>query len=173
MSATPIPRTLRLAHYGDLDISVLSELPGNRKPVKTSWARSGQRDLAYGFLRKQIQAGRQGFIICPLVEGSEAIQSRSAVEEYERLGSDVYPELSLGLLHGRMKPREKLEIMEQFRSGTLDILVTTSVVEVGVDVPNATVVVIDGADRFGMAQLHQFRGRVGRGQHQGYCIGGF
>ena len=170
MSATPIPRTLRLAHYGDLDISVLSELPGNRKPVKTSWARSGQRDLAYGFLRKQIQAGRQGFIICPLVEGSEAIQSRSAVEEYERLGSDVYPELSLGLLHGRMKPREKLEIMEQFRSGTLDILVTTSVVEVGVDVPNATVVVIDGADRFGMAQLHQFRGRVGRGQHQGYCI---
>ena len=170
MSATPIPRTLRLAHYGDLDISVLSELPGDRKPIKTSWARPGQRGLAYGFLRKQIEGGRQGFIICPLVEGSEAIQSRSAVEEYDRLGKDIYPDLSLGLLHGRMKPREKLGIMEEFRSGKIDILVTTSVVEVGVDVPNATVVVIDGADRFGMAQLHQFRGRVGRGQHQGYCI---
>ena len=170
MSATPIPRTLRLAHYGDLDISTLSELPGDRSPIKTSWARQGQRGLAYGFLRKQIESGRQGFIICPLVDGSDAIQARSAVEEYERLGMEIYPDLELGLLHGRMKSREKLDVMEEFRAGRIDILVTTSVVEVGVDVPNATVVVIDGADRFGMAQLHQFRGRVGRGQHQGYCI---
>ena len=170
MSATPIPRTLRLAHYGDLDISTLFELPRDRKPIKTSWARPGQRELAYGFLRKQIESGRQGFIICPLVEGSDAIQARSAVEEYERLGAEIFPDLKVGLLHGRMKPREKLGIMEEFRAGRLDVLVTTSVVEVGVDVPNATVVVIDGADRFGMAQLHQFRGRVGRGKHQGYCI---
>ena len=170
MSATPIPRTLRLAHYGDLDISTLTELPGDRKPIKTSWARPGQRELAYGFLRKQVLVGRQGFIICPLVEGSDVIQARSAVEEYERLGKGVYPDLKLGLLHGRMKPREKLDAMEEFRAGRIDILLTTSVVEVGVDVPNATVVIIDGADRFGMAQLHQFRGRVGRGEHQGYCI---
>ena len=170
MSATPIPRTLRLAHYGDLDISTLTELPGDRKPIKTSWARSGQRELAYRFLRKQVRAGRQGFIICPLVEGSDVIQARSAVEEYERLGKEIYPDLKLGLLHGRMKPREKLGAMAEFRAGRTDILLTTSVVEVGVDVPNATVVMIDGADRFGMAQLHQFRGRVGRGEHQGYCI---
>jgi len=170
MSATPIPRTLALTLYGDLDISILDELPPGRVEIKTKWLNSGQRQSAYDFVRKQVAAGRQAFIICPLIEESEAIEAKAATTEYERLSQSVFPELRLGLLHGRLSSSEKDEVMQRFRSGELDILVSTPVVEVGVDIPNATVMLIEGADRFGMAQLHQFRGRVGRGEHQSYCL---
>lgn len=170
MSATPIPRTLALTIYGDLDISVIDELPPGRQKIKTKWMLPTERERAYAFLRSQIEEGRQAFIICPLIEESEKIEAKAAVKEYERLQHHVFPELKLGLLHGRMKPSEKEEIMRAFRRGELDILVSTPVVEVGIDVPNATVMLVEGANRFGLAQLHQFRGRVGRGEHQSYCI---
>jgi len=170
MSATPIPRTLALTMYGDLDISVIDEMPPGRTEIKTKWLSPNQRQSAYDFVAKQIGAGRQAFIICPLIEESEAIQAKAAVAEYERLCSSIFPGLRLGLLHGRMSSSDKEGVMEQFRCGGLDILVSTPVVEVGVDVPNATVMLIEGADRFGLAQLHQFRGRVGRGEHQSFCL---
>jgi len=170
MSATPIPRTLSMTLYGDLDLSIIDELPPGRSEIKTKWLAPEQRQKAYDFIRKQIGEGRQVFIICPLIEESEAIETRAAITEYERLSHNVFPELRLGLLHGRLSSSEKEEVMQRFRSGELDILVSTAVVEVGVDVPNATVMLIEGADRFGLAQLHQFRGRVGRGEHQSYCL---
>ena len=170
MSATPIPRTLSLTLFGDLDISTIDEMPAGRQEVATRWLEAEQRDTAYGFIRKQVEEGRQAFVVCPLVDESEAIESKAATEEYQRLSTDVFPDLSLGLLHGRMVSKEKDKVMRQFRDGELDILVSTPVVEVGIDVANATVMMIDGADRFGLAQLHQFRGRVGRGEHKGYCI---
>ena len=170
MSATPIPRTLALTLYGDLDLSVIDELPPGRIEIKTKWLSPEQRQRAYEFVRKQVAEGRQAFIICPLIEESEAIETKAAVSEHERLSQRVFPELRLGLLHGRLSSAEKDEVMQRFRGGELDILVSTPVVEVGVDVPNATVMLIEGADRFGMAQLHQFRGRVGRGEHQSYCL---
>jgi ATP-dependent DNA helicase RecG len=170
MSATPIPRTLALTLYGDLDLSIIDELPPGRIEIKTKWLGPEQRQRAYDFVRKQVAAGRQAFIVCPLIEESEAIEAKAAVTEYERLSRSVFPELRLGLLHGRLSSAEKYEAMQRFRSGELGILVSTPVVEVGVDVPNATVMLIEGADRFGMAQLHQFRGRVGRGEHQSYCL---
>jgi ATP-dependent DNA helicase RecG len=170
MSATPIPRSLALTLHGDLDLSVIDEMPPGRRQIKTRWVESGNREAVYGFVRKQVQQGRQTFYVCPLIEESEAIQSRAAVEEYERLSTQVFPDLRLGLLHGRMALREKEQVMEGFQRGELDILVSTPVIEVGIDVPNATVMLIDGADRFGLAQLHQFRGRVGRGEHQSYCL---
>ena len=170
MSATPIPRTLALTLYGDLDLSVLDELPPGRVEIKTKWLSPRQRQSAYDFIRKQIITGRQAFIICPLIEESEAIEAKAATTEYERLSRVVFPELRLGLLHGRLSSAEKDAVMRRFRSSELDILVSTPVVEVGVDIPNATVMLIEGADRFGMAQLHQFRGRVGRGEHQSYCL---
>jgi ATP-dependent DNA helicase RecG len=170
MTATPIPRTLALTLYGDLDLSVIDELPPGRQPIKTRWLRPEQRDSAYAFIRKQIGEGRQAFIICPLVEESEAIQARAAVAEYEQLANEVFPDLKLGLLHGRLTGRDKEEVMQQFNSGSLDILVSTPVVEVGIDVPNANVMLIESADRFGLSQLHQFRGRVGRGPEQSYCM---
>ncbi len=170
MTATPIPRTLALTLYGDLDLSVIDELPPGRQVVKTKWLRPGQRNSAYGFIRRQIAEGRQAFIICPLVEESEAIQARAAVAEYERLSGEIFLDLRLGLLHGRMSAAEKDKVMRRFRSGKLDILVSTAVVEVGIDVPNATVMMVESADRFGLSQLHQFRGRVGRGQEQSYCM---
>jgi len=170
MSATPIPRTLALTLYGDLDLSVIDELPPGRIEIKTKWVSSRQRQSAYDFVRKQIANGRQAFIICPLIEESEAIDTKAAITEYQRLSQGIFPELRLGLLHGRLSSAEKEEVMQRFRSGELDILVSTPVVEVGIDVPNATVMLIEGADRFGMAQLHQFRGRVGRGEHQSYCL---
>ena len=170
MSATPIPRSLALTLYGDLDISVIDELPAGRQQIRSRWVDPARRDAAYNLVRKEAQAGRQAFIVCPLVEESEAVQSRAAVEEYQRLSTKVFPELGLGLLHGRMPLGEKEQVMQRFRRGELDILVCTPVVEVGIDVPNATVMLIDGADRFGLAQLHQFRGRVGRGHHQSYCL---
>jgi len=170
MSATPIPRTLSLTLFGDLDISTIDEMPAGRQEVATKWLEPKQRDTAYGFIRKQVEEGRQAFVVCPLVDESETIESKAATEEYQRLSEDVFPDLSLGLLHGRMAGKEKDKVMRQFRDGELDILVSTPVVEVGIDVPNATVMMIDGADRFGLAQLHQFRGRVGRGEHKSYCM---
>ncbi|MCH7998385.1 MAG: ATP-dependent DNA helicase RecG [Chloroflexi bacterium] len=170
MTATPIPRTLALTVYGDLDITVLDEMPPGRPPVKTYRLRPDQRRQAYDFLRKQIGAGRQAYVICPLVEESEAVAARAAVQEYERLCSDVFPDLRLGLLHGRMTPGEKDAVMREFRDGGLHMLVSTAVVEVGIDVRNATVMLVEGADRFGLAQLHQFRGRVRRSSEQAYCL---
>ena len=170
MTATPIPRTLALTLYGDLDLSVIDELPPGRQAVKTKWLKPQQRDSAYAFIRRQVAEGRQAFIICPLIEESEAVEAQAAVVEYERLSQEVFPDLRLGLLHGRMSAGEKDEVMHRFRSGELDILVSTPVVEVGIDVPNATVMLVESADRFGLSQLHQFRGRVGRGQEQSYCM---
>ncbi len=170
MSATPIPRTLALTLYGDLELSTINELPPGRVEIKTKWVSPTQRQAAYDFVRREIAAGRQAFVICPLIEESEAIDAKAAITEYERLSLNVFPELRLGLLHGRMASSEKEDVMQRFHNGELDVLVSTPVVEVGVDVPNATVMLIEGADRFGLAQLHQFRGRVGRGQHQSYCL---
>jgi ATP-dependent DNA helicase RecG len=170
MTATPIPRTLQLTLYGDLTVSVLDQMPPGRQPVETRLVPPSQRDEAYDFVRRQVVAGRQVFIICPLVEDSELIQVRSATSEHQRLQEEVFPELRLALLHGRMKPAQKDAIMEAFKAGDIDVLVSTSVVEVGVDVPNASVMMIEGAERFGLAQLHQFRGRVGRGSHKSFCL---
>jgi ATP-dependent DNA helicase RecG len=170
MTATPIPRTLALTLYGDLDLSVIDELPPGRLGVKTRFLRPEQREQAYAFLRKQIAEGQQAFIICPLIEESEALEVRAAVAEYQRLSQEVFPELKLGLLHGRLPASDKDEVMRRFRNGDLHILVSTPVVEVGIDVPNATVMLVEGADRFGLSQLHQFRGRVGRGEKQSYCL---
>ena len=170
MTATPIPRSLALTIYGDLDLSIIDEMPPGRQIIKTKWVMPFDRHKAYRFIKKESDAGRQTFIICPLVEESDKIEAKAAVEEHERLQREVFPELRLGLLHGRMKPSQKDAIMADFRDRKLDILVSTSVIEVGIDIPNATVIMIEGADRFGLAQLHQFRGRVGRGQHQSYCL---
>jgi ATP-dependent DNA helicase RecG len=170
MSATPIPRSLALTIYGDLDISVIDELPPGRQEIKTRWLSPLERERAYSFVRGQIEQGHQAFIICPLVEESEKIEAKAAVEEHRRLQEEVFPDLRLGLLHGRMKGEEKEAVMAQFHRGELDILVSTSVVEVGIDVPNATVMLVEGAERFGLAQLHQFRGRVGRSEYQSYCL---
>jgi ATP-dependent DNA helicase RecG len=170
MTATPIPRTLALTLYGDLDLSVINELPPGRQTVKTKWLRPEQRESAYNFIRKEIRAGRQAFILCPLVEESESIMAQAAVAEYERLSTEVFPDLKMGLLHGRMSSADKDAVMEEFRRGNLNILVSTPVIEVGIDIPNATVMMIESADRFGLSQLHQFRGRVGRGKEQSYCM---
>ncbi|MBI4670578.1 MAG: ATP-dependent DNA helicase RecG [Chloroflexi bacterium] len=170
MSATPIPRTLALTVYGDLDLSILDELPPGRTAIMTKWLEPKERERAYSFLRKQINEGRQAFVICPLIEESETIDAKAAVEEYETLRTQIFPDLRVGLVHGKLRPAEKDAVMNEFREHQIDILVATSVVEVGIDVPNATVMLIEGADRFGLAQLHQFRGRVGRGAHQAYCM---
>ncbi|MFO8101248.1 MAG: ATP-dependent DNA helicase RecG [Dehalococcoidia bacterium] len=170
MSATPIPRTLALTLYGDMDISLIDELPPGRQPIKTKWLGPKQRQSGYNFIRKQVSQGRQAYIICPLVEESEVSEARAATAEYERLSREIFPDLKLGLLHGRMSGAAKEEVMQQFRSGEIDVLVSTSVVEVGVDVPNATVMMVEGAERFGLSQLHQFRGRIWRSSHQAYCM---
>jgi ATP-dependent DNA helicase RecG len=170
MTATPIPRTLALTLYGDLDLSVIDQLPPGRQSIKTKWLTPQEREKAYNFIRKQVAEGRQAFIICPLIEESEAVQARAAIGEFEYLSTEVFPSLRLGLLHGRMSSTDKDDVMSRFRSGELDILVSTPVVEVGVDIPNATVMMIESADRFGLSQLHQFRGRVGRGKEQSYCM---
>ncbi|NPV06436.1 MAG: ATP-dependent DNA helicase RecG [Anaerolineae bacterium] len=170
MSATPIPRTLALTLYGDMDVSTLDELPPGRQTIVTAWRGDRDRERIYAFLRTEVERGRQVFVICPVIEGSELEDTRAAVEEYERLRTTIFPDLRLGLLHGRLRPDEKEQTMQAFARGDLDILVSTSVVEVGIDVPNATVMMVEEAHRFGLAQLHQFRGRVGRGQHRSYCI---
>ncbi|MFN3975110.1 MAG: ATP-dependent DNA helicase RecG [Dehalococcoidia bacterium] len=169
LSATPIPRSLALALYGDLDQSALEELPNPRR-VTTRRITPEQLPKAYEFIRQQVAQGRQAFVLCPLIEESEALQARAAQEEYSRLSQQVFPDLRVGLLHGRMPLREKQMVMERFRKGELDILVATPVIEVGIDVPNATVMLVESAERFGLAELHQLRGRVGRGQHPGYCL---
>ena len=172
MTATPIPRTLGLTLYGDLDISVLDEMPPGRRPVVTRLVSPDQRDDAYAFVREQVAAGRQVFVLCPLIQESDKLGVRSATQELEKLQGQVFPDLArrIALLHGRLKPAEKEAVMAQFQRGEVAILVTTSVVEVGIDIPNATVMMVEGAERFGLAQLHQFRGRVGRGAHQSYCL---
>jgi len=170
MTATPIPRSLALTLYGDLDLSIMDEMPAGRQPVNTYVLRPQERERAFTLLRGQIKDGKQAFIIYPLIEESEKIEARAAVDDYETLSKEVFPDLKLGLLHGRMRPNEKDETMFKFRDKKYHILVSTTVVEVGVDVPNATVMLIEGADRFGLAQLHQLRGRVGRGSDQSYCL---
>jgi len=170
MSATPIPRTLALMFYGDLDVSVIDELPPGRKPVKTYHVPPSMKGRVLEFIKRQVAEGRQAYMVCPLVEESEAIDSQSAIELFETLRRGELADLRLGLLHGRMKPAEKESVMEAFAAGQIDVLISTTVIEVGVNVPNATVMVIENAERFGLAQLHQLRGRVGRGDHQSYCI---
>ncbi|MGH2561794.1 MAG: ATP-dependent DNA helicase RecG [Thermomicrobiales bacterium] len=170
MSATPIPRTLNMVLNGDLDVSIIDELPPGRIPVETRRYFGDEREAAYQLVREQVAKGQQVFVICPLVEESEAIEAKAAVAEAERLKRDVFPELGILTLHGRMSGKNKDAIMTAFRDREADILVSTSVIEVGIDVPNATVMLIEGADRFGLAQLHQFRGRVGRGGSQSYCL---
>jgi len=168
MTATPIPRTLALALYGEMATSVIDELPPGRTPVETKVIDPENRDEAYNLVRAEVAAGRQAFVICPLIEESEQLAVRSATAEYDRLQKDVFPDLRLGLIHGRLKDKD--EVMQRFVSGEIQVLVATAVVEVGVDVPNATVMMIEGAERFGLAQLHQFRGRVGRGAAKSYCL---
>jgi len=170
MSATPIPRSLALTLYGDLDVSVIDEMPKGRLPVRTRLLRPDQRSEGYLFIESQIKLGHQAFIVCPIINESEVIQTRAVIEEYRILSEEIYPQYNIGLLHGRMNLDEKRKNMEDFRIGNINILVATPVIEVGVDVPNATVILIEGADRFGLAQLHQFRGRVGRGLTQSYCL---
>lgn len=175
MTATPIPRTLALSLYGDLDISVLDELPPGRRKVRTHIVPPVKRGDAYGFIRDQIRVGRQAFVVCPLIEATKntslaELDRKSAVAEYEKLKEKVFSDLRIGLLHGRMSGKEKDRVMKEFKDGQLHLLVSTAVVEVGIDVPNAAVMMIEGAEQFGLAQLHQLRGRVGRSKHQSYCL---
>jgi ATP-dependent DNA helicase RecG len=170
MSATPIPRTLALTFFGDLDVSVIDELPPGRQPVETRWVPPEGRTEAYEFLRQEVKRGRQAFVVCPLIEESQSLQTKAATREYEVLSRQVFPDLRLGLLHGRIAGAEKDRILTAFRDREFDILVATTVIEVGIDIPNASVMLIEGADRFGLAQLHQLRGRVGRGAEQSYCL---
>ena len=171
MTATPIPRTLSMTLYGDLDVSVLDEMPAGRQPVKTVHKTKSPHDLAqvYDLVRKETAAGRQAFVVCPLVEDSDVLEAASATAEYERL-QGVFPDLRLGLIHGQLRPADKDGVMHRFRAGETDVLVATTVIEVGIDIPNATVMVIEDADRFGLSQLHQLRGRVGRGSHRSTCV---
>ncbi|HEV3123843.1 MAG TPA: ATP-dependent DNA helicase RecG [Candidatus Dormibacteraeota bacterium] len=170
MTATPIPRSLALTLYGDVNVSELREMPPGRRPVTTTVVPPHQRDQAYAFIRSEVEQGRQGYVICPLIEESDKLGVRSATAEYERLRTDVFSDLRIELLHGRLPARDKEERMARFGAGSVDLLVATSVVEVGVDIANATIMLIEGAERFGLAQLHQFRGRVGRGEHDSYCF---
>ena len=170
MSATPIPRTLAIIMYGDLDISVIDELPAGRKTIANCVVGTEYRPKAYNFIEKQVDSGRQVYIICPTVEYSEAVEGENVIEYSEKLNKILHPGIKVEYLHGRMKPSEKNEIMERFARNEIQVLVSTTVVEVGVNVPNATVMMVENAERFGLAQLHQLRGRVGRGQYQSYCI---
>ncbi len=170
MTATPIPRTLSMTLYGDLSVSIIDELPPGRKPITTKLYKSGQRNKAYQLIREQLQLGRQVYIVYPLVEESEKSDLQAATVAADQLQDEIFPDTSIGLLHGQMKSAQKDAVMEAFRTGEVQLLVSTTVIEVGVDVPNASVMVIEHADRFGLSQLHQLRGRVGRGAEQSYCI---
>jgi ATP-dependent DNA helicase RecG len=170
MTATPIPRTLAMTVYGDLDTSVIDELPPGRKPIKTSHATADQVERVYSFLKRQIDEGRQAYVVYPVIEESETQAMKAAQKMYEQLSGEVFPTLSVGLMHGRLGADEKESVMQRFKEGAIQILVSTTVIEVGVDVPNASVMVVEQAERFGLAQLHQLRGRVGRGAAQSYCI---
>ena len=170
MSATPIPRTLALILYGDLDISIIDELPPNRKKIETYAVRKGMSERVNEFVRKQIDSGRQAYIVCPLVEENEELGLNSVIELEEKYKNETFSNYKVAYLHGKMKTKEKDEIMEQFKNGEIQILIATTVIEVGVNVPNASIMVVENAERFGLAQLHQLRGRVGRGEYQSYCI---
>jgi ATP-dependent DNA helicase RecG len=170
MTATPIPRTLALTVYGDLDTSIIDEMPPGRKPISTRHVTAERMEQVYTFLRQQVDEGRQVYVVCPLIEDSETAQMKAAEKVHAELSETVFPELNVGLLHGRLKAAEKEDVIGRFQRGELHILVATTVIEVGVDIPNATVMLIEQAERFGLAQLHQLRGRVGRGAHQSYCL---
>jgi len=171
MTATPIPRTLALTYYGDLDVVVLDELPEGRQPIATRAARTAEhRAAAYALVREEVGAGRQGFVVCAAIDEGNRNQVKAAEAEAERLATEVFPDLRIELLHGRMRPKDKEAIMERFRAGQADLLISTTVIEVGVDVPNATVMLVENAERFGLAQLHQLRGRIGRGEHPSTCV---
>jgi len=170
MTATPIPRTMALTVYGDLDISSIRQLPPGRKPIRTFVRGSDRRQLVYQFMVDEVEKGRQVYVVCPLVEESEKIDAQSAVELYEQLVQTELKGIACGLVHGKLKAADKEAVMKRFYSGDVKVLIATTVIEVGVNVPNATVMVIEGAERFGLAQLHQLRGRIGRGGHQSYCI---
>ncbi|MFH1366950.1 MAG: ATP-dependent DNA helicase RecG [Patescibacteria group bacterium] len=170
MTATPIPRSLALTVYGDLDLSIISEMPAGRKKILTKVVNPEKRIKAYDFLRKQINDGRQIFVICPLIEPSDKLGVRSVKQEYEKLKNEIFADLKISLIHGKLKSAEKEKVMNDFKNNKINILVSTSVIEVGIDIPNATVMMIEGTERFGLAQLHQFRGRVGRSSHQSYCF---
>jgi ATP-dependent DNA helicase RecG len=173
MTATPIPRTLALTYYGDLDVSTLDEMPPGRQPVETHLARTaGERTQAYRLVRDQVVAGRQAFVVCAAIDERNRLEVKAAEAEADRLRTEVFPDLAerILLLHGRMRPGEKERVMESFRAGAADLLISTTVIEVGVDVPNATVMLVENAERFGLAQLHQLRGRIGRGAERSFCI---
>ena len=170
MTATPIPRTLALTLYGDLSVTEIAKPPASRKPIVTAWVTAERSSDAYKRLRAHLDAGRQAYVVCPLIEESETSQSRAAEAEAERLRRAELRDYRVGLLHGRLRPAERRELMAQFKARELDVLVATTVIEVGVDVPNATIMIVQEADRFGLAQLHQLRGRVGRGAEQSYCL---
>ena len=170
MTATPIPRTLSLTLYGDLDVSVIDELPKNRRPVKTAVRTEREKKNVYSFVKDEIRRGRQAYIVYPLIEESEKVDLKAAIVEFEKLGKGDFSEFKLGLLHGRLPSEEKDDLMSKFKSKEIDILVATTVIEVGIDIPNATIMIIENAERFGLSQLHQLRGRVGRGADQSYCI---
>jgi ATP-dependent DNA helicase RecG len=170
MTATPIPRTLALFMYGDMDISIINELPPGRQKIETKHVGVNMRDKVYDFVKQQVNIGHQAYVVCPLVEESEKLEAESAVEISEFLKENYFKDFHVGLLHGKMKPKEKDDIMLRFKNGEIKVLVSTTVIEVGVNVPNATIMIVENADRFGLAQLHQLRGRVGRGEHKSYCI---
>ena len=170
MTATPIPRTLALILYGDLDISIIDELPPNRKKIDTFAVTKGLEQRVNGFIKRQIDEGRQVYVVCPLVEENEEINAKSVMELAENYKTKVFPEYKVEYLHGKMRPKEKDSIMQDFKDGNIDILISTTVIEVGVNVPNASIMVVENAERFGLAQLHQLRGRVGRGEYKSYCI---
>lgn len=170
MTATPIPRTLALILYGDLDISIIDELPPNRKKIDTFAVTKSMSERVNNFVKQQLQQGRQAYIVCPLVEESEEINAKSVMELAEIYKNDVFKDYRVEYLHGKMRPKEKDSIMEEFKNGNIDVLISTTVIEVGVDVPNASIMIVENAERFGLAQLHQLRGRVGRGEYKSYCI---
>jgi len=170
MTATPIPRTLALTTYGDLDVSVIPDLPPGRTPIKTAAKPQSKRDEVYGFISSELERGRQAYVVYPLIEESSKVDLRAATAAAETMAAEVFPAYRVALLHGRLKPDEKDRIMRSFAAGRIDVLVSTTVIEVGIDVPNASVIVVEHAERFGLAQLHQLRGRVGRGGHQSFCV---
>jgi ATP-dependent DNA helicase RecG len=171
MTATPIPRTLALTYYGDLDVVVLDELPSGRRPIETRVVRTdAARKAAYDLVRREVRTGRQAFVVCAAIDEGNRSQVKAAEQEAARLAADVFPDLRVDVLHGRMRPADKERTMEEFSSGGSDLLISTTVIEVGVDVPNATVMLVENAERFGLAQLHQLRGRIGRAEHASFCF---
>lgn len=170
MTATPIPRTLAITIFGDQDLSIIDEMPKGRQEILTRVVQENKRQQAYHWIEDQVKKGRQAFVICPLIDESDFIEVKAVLKEYDFLKTDIFPELNLGLLHGKLKQQEKDQIMQDFKNNKINILVSTSVVEVGIDIPNATIMLIEGSQRFGLSQLHQFRGRVGRGEHKSYCF---